>query len=146
MLVLSLLLLLQPLSLPLLEGDGYDLVWPQQAVRCWYLKDSSCPAVPAGVRPQTSSSASLTCPWAESGEVGSLLRRGRGKPSSACGALIAIKMTSPRAPSSGTDDDDLGTATCAPRSPPRYDIATPIAAHLSPPSVTSFWKKRCNEY
>lgn len=27
----------------------------------------------------------------ESGEVGSLLRRGRGKPSSACGALIAIK-------------------------------------------------------
>ena len=27
----------------------------------------------------------------ESGEVGSLLRRGRGKPSSACGALIAIR-------------------------------------------------------
>eukprot|EP00271_Cylindrocystis_brebissonii_P006540 TRINITY_DN19318_c0_g1_i1.p1 TRINITY_DN19318_c0_g1~~TRINITY_DN19318_c0_g1_i1.p1 ORF type:complete len:308 (-),score=56.44 TRINITY_DN19318_c0_g1_i1:482-1405(-) len=27
----------------------------------------------------------------EAGEVGSLLRRGRGKPSSACGALIAIK-------------------------------------------------------
>ena len=27
----------------------------------------------------------------ETGEVGSLLRRGRGKPSSACGALIAIR-------------------------------------------------------
>lgn len=30
----------------------------------------------------------------ETGEVGSLLRRGRGKPSSACGALIAIKNDS----------------------------------------------------
>ncbi|CAI5475815.1 unnamed protein product [Closterium sp. Yama58-4] len=44
----------------------------------------------------------------ESGEVGSLLRRGRGKPSSACGALIAINndINSGAAPSMDSDDPE----------------------------------------
>jgi hypothetical protein len=42
----------------------------------------------------------------ESGEVGSILRRGRGKPSSACGALIAIKNLAKDGPSSDIDPDD----------------------------------------
>ncbi|CAI5457680.1 unnamed protein product [Closterium sp. Yama58-4] len=44
----------------------------------------------------------------ESGEVGSLLRRGRGKPSSACGALIAINndINNGTAPSMDSDDPE----------------------------------------
>ncbi|CAI5475840.1 unnamed protein product [Closterium sp. Yama58-4] len=44
----------------------------------------------------------------ESGEVGSLLRRGRGKPSSACGALIAINndINNGVAPSMDSDDPE----------------------------------------
>ncbi|GJP68858.1 hypothetical protein CLOP_g25507 [Closterium sp. NIES-67] len=44
----------------------------------------------------------------ESGEVGSLLRRGRGKPSSACGALIAINndINGGAAPSMDSDDPE----------------------------------------
>ncbi|CAI7930844.1 unnamed protein product [Closterium sp. NIES-54] len=42
----------------------------------------------------------------ESGEVGSLLRRGRGKPSSACGALIAIKNDINAGSGPSPDDDD----------------------------------------
>ncbi|GJP57243.1 hypothetical protein CLOM_g16270 [Closterium sp. NIES-68] len=43
----------------------------------------------------------------ESGQVGSLLRRGRGKPSSACGALIAIKNDISRGGPVQDDADDL---------------------------------------
>ncbi|CAI5952572.1 unnamed protein product [Closterium sp. NIES-64] len=42
----------------------------------------------------------------ESGEVGSLLRRGRGKSSSACGALIAIKNDINAGNGPSPDDDD----------------------------------------
>jgi len=59
----------------------------------------------------------------ESGEVGSILRRGRGKPSSACGALIAIKNDATKgAAADNVDPDDaeygllkkkiLSTAVC----------------------------------
>ena len=42
----------------------------------------------------------------ESGEVGSLLRRGRGKPSNACGALIAIKNDINKGGAVSPDADD----------------------------------------
>lgn len=47
----------------------------------------------------------------ESGEVGSLLRRGRGKASSACGALIAIRNGAKDGPNAPLDPDDLEFGT-----------------------------------
>ena len=43
----------------------------------------------------------------ETGEVGSLLRRGRGKPSNACGALIAIKNTASTPAAEDPDDAEF---------------------------------------
>ena len=43
----------------------------------------------------------------EAGEVGSLLRRGRGQPSSACGALIAIRKGAKDGPDAPLDPDDM---------------------------------------
>lgn len=45
----------------------------------------------------------------ETGEVGSLLRRGRGKPSSACGALIAIKNGAKPATENDPEDAEFVT-------------------------------------
>jgi hypothetical protein len=47
----------------------------------------------------------------ETGEVGSILRRGRGTPSSACGALIAIQKDSQNRAESADDPDDVEYVT-----------------------------------
>ena len=47
----------------------------------------------------------------ETGEVGSLLRRGRGQPSSACGALIAIRNGAKDGADTPLDQDDLEFGT-----------------------------------
>eukprot|EP00271_Cylindrocystis_brebissonii_P012108 TRINITY_DN301_c0_g3_i2.p1 TRINITY_DN301_c0_g3~~TRINITY_DN301_c0_g3_i2.p1 ORF type:complete len:390 (-),score=70.75 TRINITY_DN301_c0_g3_i2:1229-2398(-) len=66
----------------------------------------------------------------ETGEVGSLLRRGRGKPSSACGALIAIKNGAKAGPIAD-DPEDAEFVTLK-----RKVLSQPICTEAGPAGPT----------
>jgi hypothetical protein len=70
----------------------------------------------------------------ESGDVGSLLRRGRGKPSSACGALIAIRNDISKGNTGSSDPDD--PEYCLLRS----KVASRLSKSTSEPSLVQVTK------